>query len=170
MWDLRFPWLYFVGFRSSGMWCCVAGLVVSYVVKDCTAFVFRRSPGDCSGMSAHPTAWTRKVPPLCLLCVVLAVIHLCIQLVVVACQYKYSKSLQFPGFMFSKSPVGGEKISSEVQTLWKEWGCRNVSHTKHGSTWLLIYDCENICVDFYQNDVDVLGWKLSVVQKCKSVW
>jgi len=132
MWDLRFSWLYFIGFRSSGVWCCIAGLVVSYVVKDCDAFVFKRSPGDCSGMPAHPTAWTRKVPPR--LCVVLAVRHLCIQLVVVACQYQNSTSLHFSGFMFSKSPVRGEKITSEVQTLQKEWGCRNISHTKHGST------------------------------------
>ena len=78
---LRFSWLYFIGFRSSGVWCCVAGLVVSDVMKDCTAFVFKKVQGDFSGMSAHPTSWTWNFFFLSLFCVILAVIHLCIQLV-----------------------------------------------------------------------------------------
>jgi hypothetical protein len=78
------------------------------------------------------------------------VIHLCIQLVVVACQYQYSKSLQF-----SKSPVSVEKITSKVQTSWKEGDCKVTQNMVILDYWSV--NVKKICVGFYQNVVGVLG-------------
>jgi len=111
--------------------------------------------------------WNKEGSPHSVCCVLLSVIHLCIQLVVEACQYQYSKSLQFSGFMFSKSPVSVEKITSEVQTSRKEWGCEVTQNMVILDYWSV--NVKNICVGFYQNVVGVLGWKLSVIQKRKSV-